>query len=82
MARPPKVEQAALVDEGTVAPGEKPTVKLVQMHAGIDMIGSKVSIDSRRADIYERPTSVLIVSKETGRKVVIPHSNIRGYELL
>lgn len=79
MAAPKKQEN---IIDATVIPMEKPTVKVVHMHAGLDLIGSKTSVDSKRANIYERPTSILIVSKETGRKVVIPHANIRGYELL
>lgn len=60
----------------------KPTVKNVQMHAGLDMIGSKTSVSSRTADIYEVPHGLKIVSKGTGRRVVVPFTNIRGYELL
>ncbi len=61
---------------------ERPTVKTVQMHAGVDLIGSKTSIHSRLADIYERPQGLLMISKKEKRKVLVPYSNIRGYELL
>lgn len=63
-------------------PELKPTVKAVQMHAAPDMIGAKQSISSKNADIYEMPNSLLIVSKGTNRKVVIPFANVRAYELL
>lgn len=80
MARPVKAPATTVTPEETAK--DKPTIKNVQMHAGIDMIGSKTSINNSRADIYERATGILVISKETGRKVVIPHANIRGYELI
>ncbi len=57
-------------------------VKNVQMHAGLDLIGSKTSISNKNADLYELDHGILAVSRKEGRKVVIPYTNIRGYELV
>lgn len=59
-----------------------PTVKVLHLYAGLDLIGSKTSINNKTADLYERPNSILMVSKGTNRKVVIPFSNVKGYELI
>ncbi len=58
------------------------TVKHVQMHAGVDLLGSKTSVHSGNSHIYEADKGLVVVGKKTGRKVVIPYNNIRGYELL
>lgn len=63
-------------------PKTAPDVKIIHMYAGLDLIGSKTSVDCKRADIYELAHGLLVVSKENKRKVVIPYNNIKGYELL
>lgn len=89
MGRPFKVKP----EEGqtTIAPTEvqqaatamfKPTVKVLHLHQGLDLMASKTSSNARESDIYELPHGLLIVSKKSKRKIVVPYANIRGYELL
>ncbi len=59
-----------------------PTVKSIHLHAGLDLIASKTSVNAKETDMYETSAGVLCVSKKTKRKVVIPYANIRGFELL
>lgn len=80
-----KVVTAEPVTQTWVPPAPTPqvaTVKHVQMHAGIDLLGSKTSVHSGNSHIYEADKGLVVVGKKTGRKVVIPYNNIRGYELL
>lgn len=60
----------------------KNAVKSVQMHAGIDMLGSRTSLVSGR-NVQLEATSVGIkaTGRGTGRTVMIPYTNIRGFEL-
>lgn len=75
-------EAAALSSCGYAKETPKPTVKVMHMHAGLDLIGSKTSHDHRASDIYELEHGLLLVSKKNKRKILVPFTNIRGYELL
>ena len=51
------------------------------MAIGLDLIGSKTSFTDKRADLEVTPLGVKMVSKENGRVVLIPWTNIKGVEL-
>lgn len=63
---------------------DKPVlVKTVQIHAGLDLIGSRLSVQAKKGNVLtEEAMGIRIVSGETGRVVVIPYANVKGYELL
>lgn len=83
MARPFKTTQESVLTQlPDSLKDSKPTVKVAQFHVGIDLLGSKTSAHSKDSDIYELTNSLLLHSKKTKRIVVIPFTNIRGYELL
>lgn len=76
------ITTAPQVDLKALTTDFKPTVRTVQLHAAPDLIGSKGHADYRTSDIYELPHGLMLVSKKTKRKVIIPYANIRAYELL
>lgn len=58
-------------------------VKVMHLVKGLDLIGSRSTISSGKADMTVMPDgSVHCYSKETGREVVIGSGNYLGYELL
>ncbi len=58
-------------------------VKVVHIHAGLDLIGSKVSMASNRnVELTEEAQGILMRSKTSNRYVKIPYGNIKGYELM
>ena len=57
-------------------------VKLLQMAAGVDMIGSKSSMTSKTADITVVEEGFHCLSKDTGREVLIGLGNFKAAELL
>lgn len=61
---------------------EKGTVKSIHLQDGFDLIGSKKTASNKEAEIFELDHGVLMVSKKTKRKIIIPFGNIKGYELL
>lgn len=63
----------------------KRKAKHVQFHAGVDQMGSSLSVTDKQADIYVETAGVLVVgktSKNTGKKFFVPFTNIRGVTLL
>ena len=54
--------------------------KTVQLYAGLDLIGSKMSISHREADIEVYDWGVRTVSKKTKRVIRIYGTNIKGLE--
>lgn len=65
----------------------KGTVKVVHMHAGVELLGSATSISNRKAELIivnddTHGRGIMAASKNTARRVVIPWANIRGYELI
>ena len=82
MAGPRKSTDTVLTVLPAYLKDTKPTVKVAQFHVGIDLLGSKTSAHSKDSDIYELPNAVLLHSKKTKRIVVVPFTNVRGYELL
>lgn len=58
-------------------------VKVFQMVVGVDLLGSKMSMSaSKNIDIVEDGNGLLCVSKQTGRIIKIPFTNVKGYELI
>lgn len=57
-------------------------VKTIQMAIGCDLIGSKMSLGHKENEMTERPHGIEILSKKTGRIMLIPYTNIKGYEIL
>jgi len=57
-------------------------IKVIHMAIGLDLIGSKTSVDNRRATMTLQPWGVLCVSKETGKTIGIPWANVKGFEIL
>lgn len=99
MARPKKTTDGSVVEAAEVVSAEgadpaaklsvpRGTVKTVQLINGLDLMASQMSASSDRANIFETPFGLKIVSKKVNRKtglirtIVIPFANIKGYELL
>lgn len=58
-------------------------VKNVHMAVGLDILGSKMSFQSgREYDLEVLSYGIQITKKSQGRIVIIPYSNIKGFELL
>lgn len=58
-------------------------IKTVQMIVGVDLLGSKLTLTNRRAELEAltiTPQGVLAFSKGTDRYVLIPYTNIKGIE--
>lgn len=63
----------------------KPTktlAKIVQLYAGLDMIGAKTSVHMRDAELEVIAQGIKMTSKKTKRVVLLPWSNIKGAELV
>ncbi len=95
MARPKKALEIADADITIAEPVEagwaKPDeilpevmlAKTVQLHVGVDLLGSKASLQSgRMATLEVHEYGIIAISKKNNRKVLIPWTNIRGCELL
>lgn len=70
---------------GTTPLAKSPDVKHVQFHAGVDAMGSSLSVTNKQADIYLDVAGVRIhgkTDKNKGKKFFIPFTNIRGVTLL
>jgi hypothetical protein len=59
----------------------KNAVKVVQLIVGLDLIGSKVSMNFRESEMEAMPFGVIATSKKNGRRILIPWANIKGCEL-
>lgn len=60
----------------------KVLAKTVQLYAGLDLIGSKMSVSYKTAELEVTPLGVKMHSKKTKRNVLIPWTNIKGCELM
>lgn len=56
--------------------------KTIQIHAGLDLIGSKMSLSHKHGDLEVTPIGIKVVSRKTNRIVIIPWGNIKGAEIL
>ena len=50
--------------------------------AGLDLMGSKMTISNRDAEIEVTPIGMRIKSKKTKRVILIPYANVKGAELI
>jgi hypothetical protein len=60
----------------------KVLAKVVQLYAGLDLIGSKQTVNSKDAELEVTPVGVKMTSKKTKREILLPWSNIKGVELI
>lgn len=62
----------------------KPKVlaKVLQLYAGLDLVGSKMSMNNRDAELEVTPIGMKVTSIKTKRIILIPWANIKGVELL
>jgi hypothetical protein len=63
-------------------PQGNPKVKSVHMAIGLDLIGSKTSLDYSKYDIEATAIGIKAQSRNTGRTIIIPYSNCKGFELM
>lgn len=61
---------------------KKIMAKVVHLGLGLDLIGSKTSVNNRQADLEVGPMGITMRSKSTNRVVLLPWANIKGCELL
>ena len=59
-----------------------PKVKVVHFAVGLDLIGSKTSLTSTKYDIEATAIGIKAVSRASGRTIVVPYPNVKGFELL
>ena len=59
----------------------KVLIKHCHMHAGLDLIGSKTNVSHHQGEIEATALGARVISKKTGRIVLIPWANIKGCEL-
>ena len=64
-----------------MAKSNKVLSKVVHLYAGVDLIGSKTTINYKEAEIEVTPIGMRVISKKTGRIILIPFSNVKGAEL-
>ena len=64
-----------------MAEKNKNAVKVVQLIVGLDLIGSKVSMNYRESDMEATPFGVLATSKKNGRRILVPWANVKGCEM-
>lgn len=56
-------------------------IKTVQLAIGVDLLGSMMTLStSKNIELIEIAHGIEARSKATGRIVVIPFTNIKGYE--
>lgn len=61
---------------------ERVLVKVVQLHTGVDLVGSRMSFASKKGTELEMtPIGIKMHSASTNRTIVIPYSNVKGFEL-
>lgn len=57
-------------------------LKDTHLHSGLDLIGAKTSMNHRVAEMEATPLGVMIVSKKTKRRILVPWANVKGCELM
>lgn len=68
--RPPLVKPGAIL------------VKACHMAIGVDLLGSKTSLSTNRTTTLEMtPIGIKAHSSNSNRTIVIPYSNVKGFEL-
>lgn len=60
-----------------------PKVKMMHLAIGVDFLGSKTSfVSGRNYDMEATSIGIRIKSISSGRDVVVPYSNVKGFEML
>lgn len=59
-----------------------PKVLVVHFAIGIDIIGSKTSLHNSKYDIEATAIGICATSRSTNRIIVVPYSNVKGFELV
>lgn len=72
---------APLVVNGQTEP-RKVLCKTVQLGLGLELIGSKMSVQSKEAELEVVPMGIKMTSKKSKRVILLPWANIKGCELL
>ena len=65
-----------------MAKAKKVLAKVVHLYSGLELIGSKTSLNAREAEIEITALGAKVVSKKTKRVILVPWSNIKGCELI
>lgn len=60
----------------------KELVQVMHLYAGLELIGSKSSVNAKEALMWVTPMGVKMISKKSRRKILVPWSNIKGAELV
>jgi hypothetical protein len=60
----------------------KVLAKVVQLYAGLDLIGSKQSVTHKDAEMEVTPVGLKMTSKKSNKIILLPWANIKGLELL
>lgn len=60
---------------------KKLDARLVSLYAGVEILGSNMTIHHKMASLEVTPLGVLAVSRKTGKNVLIPFANIKAVEL-
>jgi len=61
---------------------KKVLVKVIHLHSGSELMGSKTTIHHREAEIELLTHAVIVTSKKTKRKMFIPLTNVKVGEFL
>lgn len=57
-------------------------IKRFHMYAGVDLVGSQMSMaESRNVMLEATSIGIRMTSAKTNRVVVIPYSNVKGFEV-
>lgn len=56
--------------------------RVVHLYTGLDLIGSKTSINASQGEVEVTPIGIKVTSKKTSRIVLIPWANVKGCELM
>ena len=76
------MKKIELADVALEQPKAEEKVLSAHMALGLDLIGSKTSLHADKYEITEGPNYLKFVSKGSGRIIKIPHTNIKGWEMM
>lgn len=78
----PESLEDALIEESfrAIIFGKK--VKTVHFAVGVDLLGYKTSMAANKNNQLEAtPIGIRMISKGSGRDIIVPYANIKGFEL-
>jgi len=59
-----------------------PEVLVVHFAVGLDLIGAKTSLHTSKYHIVATAIGIAATSRTTNRTIVVPYSNVKGFELM